>query len=210
MDTSFWQTALLSTFYCVKLFDSSHHLFQWMKKILSTSTNLLLLVPAVSCFLISLPFIWTIHFHGPMNVTEPIRDSDYSLVFSDLFNLLNVAFGCCLPFTLTFACITLSVGSLLKHAWNIRRNALQIRSPPQIGGLLRAAGTMVSCALLDLICCVSVVVEVLEKIKVGDVADTIRWALTALYPTARSVVLIFGNPQFKKQLREMCVFRLSW
>ncbi|XP_073491110.1 taste receptor type 2 member 4-like [Aquarana catesbeiana] len=205
--TSFWQTALLSTYYCVKLFNFPHHLFQWVKKIISTSTNLLLLGLAVFCFLINLPFIWTVASECPENVTEPTRVIDDIVVSTKLLYLFNVMLGCCLPFTLTFTCITLSVGSLLKHAWNIRRNALQLRSPPQIGGLLRAAGTMAACVLLDLVCSVEVVGQLISNYNSGDVKiDTLYWVIVTLYPTGRSIVLIIGTPQLKKQLGEMCVY----
>lgn len=203
-DTSFWQTALLSMYYFVKLFSFSHSLLQWVKKIISTSMNLLLLVSAGFCFLISLPIIWMLDFDSPVNVTEHLGFNDNNIDSFNLFSFFNTVLGYCFPFTLTFTCIALCVGSILKHAWSIRRNILQLSSPPQIGGLVRAAGTMVAYTLLDLACFMVAVGQDLTKYNAGEVVNTIYWVIFTLYPTARSIVLIIGNPQLKKQLVKMC------
>ncbi|XP_077306050.1 taste receptor type 2 member 40-like [Lithobates pipiens] len=202
INTSFWQTALLSTYYCVKLCDVSRLSCQWMDRMISSSTLWLLLGSAAFSFLITISFFWRIHLISPGNVTEPaeMRSYIWSLNISDY--LLSIMFGCCLPFLVNFICIALSVGSLVKHVCRIRKNIVQSSSSSLIGGPVRAVITMVLCAMLDIVYCVDFVGQVLSNF--NNVVNAIGCLIFILYPIMRPIVIIIGNPQFKRRLVEMC------
>lgn len=207
VNASFWQTALLSTYYCVKLTNGSHFSFRWMNWMISSSTLWLLLGSAAFSFLINIYFFWSIHLISPGNVTEPAEMRNYIWNLNISNYLFSIMFGCCLPFLVNFICIALSVGSLLKHVCRIRKNIVQSGSSSLIGGPVQAISTMVLCAMLDLVYCVDFVGWfglVLSNFNNGVVVDAIAWVVFMLYTIIRPIVIIIGNPQLKRRLVGMC------
>ncbi|XP_018429678.1 PREDICTED: taste receptor type 2 member 60-like [Nanorana parkeri] len=144
IEATFWQLAILSTYYCVKLFDFTFSFFRWVKRLISGYTTQLLLISAAICLAINVPFVWALQLENPENVTEDTRGADFISTINIYYSVFKIT-CCCFPFAITFTCIVLSVGSLMRHVWRIRSNALQFSSSPQLGGHIQAAAIMVLC-----------------------------------------------------------------
>ncbi|XP_077306210.1 taste receptor type 2 member 4-like [Lithobates pipiens] len=198
IEATFWQLAVLSTYYCVKLFDFTFPFFRWVKRLILGSSTRLLLISTAVCLAMNFPFFWALHLDRPQNVTEGIFN------INSYYRVFNMMFGCCLPFVITFTCIVLSVGSLMRHVWTIKSNVPQYSSSPQLGGHIRAAGTMALCLVLDLSFILSITGILSLPINRGEDVESISWAIVSSYPIILSVILIIGNPQLRRRVVEMC------
>ncbi|KAM5152724.1 taste receptor type 2 member 40-like [Mantella aurantiaca] len=198
MGESFWNTAWLSIYYCLKLVKSSHHILLQVKRRLSSSITQLLIVSLVALFFMTLPLPWTLHFHYE-NVTEDPTANRHSIKTDLLYVPLYIAFGSVLPFLLSFICIGLSVMSLLSHVQQIRHNSSQFSSSPQLEGHLRAVRTMILQVSLCLVLCLSVFSMILlAEYLVWLVRIFIFIAITS-YPSAQAVISIQGNPKLRSR-----------
>ncbi|XP_073416656.1 taste receptor type 2 member 4-like [Dendrobates tinctorius] len=195
-EVSFWQTALLSTYYCVKLLNFSHRFFRWLKKTMLTCTMRLMMVTTVVSFLINIPFVWTLHLDNPYNVTEDMTGTTYTFNLQSLHVSLNLMLGSCLPFLVTFTCISLSVQAILRHVWHVGQNGLQFSSA-RLGSLVWAACTMSLCVFCDLTFSVNVIGTLLSSFSMTDVLFSICWVILNSYGNVRSIILISGNPKLK-------------
>ncbi|XP_069591807.1 taste receptor type 2 member 4-like [Ranitomeya imitator] len=195
-EASFWQTALLSTYYCVKLLSFSHRFFSWLKKTMLTCTMRLVMVTTALSFLINIPFAWTLHLGNPYNLTEDMCGTTYTVNLPSLHVSLNLILGSCLPCLVTFTCISLSVHTILRHVWRVGQNGLQLSSA-RLGGLVWAACTMSLCVFCDLSFSVNVIGTLLSSFSISDVLYSIYWVILSSYGTVRSIILISGNPKLK-------------
>ncbi|XP_068103533.1 taste receptor type 2 member 40-like [Hyperolius riggenbachi] len=151
---NFWQSAWLSIYYCLKLVKYSHHFFLQLKKTLSSSVSQILVVLLVGMFFINLPLLCTMRVQLLQNLTNiPLP---YIIVHNIRHLYVNIMFGCCLPFLVSFVCIVLSVTSLLRHVWRIHQTSSQFSSSPQIKGHLQAARTMILQLSLNSVLCLAV------------------------------------------------------
>ncbi|XP_073502374.1 taste receptor type 2 member 40-like [Phyllobates terribilis] len=195
-EVSFWQTAHLSTYYCVKLLNFSHRFFSWLKTTMLTCTMRLVMVTTVVSFLINIPFLWTLHLDHPYNLTEDLIATTYTFNLQSLHVCLNLTLGSCLPFLVTVTCISLSVRAILWHVWHVGQNGLQFSSS-RLGGLIWAACTMSLCVFCDLSFSVIIIGTLLSSFRMASVLYNISWTILTSYGTVRSIILISGNPKLR-------------
>ncbi|XP_056392748.1 taste receptor type 2 member 39-like [Hyla sarda] len=198
---SIWHSAWLSMYYCVKLVNSSHRVIVMVKHRLSSSVTLLLITTSVASFLINLPYIWTMSISFPHNNSS--LSKNYIIQHKLYFTYINVLFGCCLPFLVTFICIGVSVGALVRHMWRMRHSASQFSSSPQLQGHVRATRTMILQVLLNLFLYVSVVGMLF--VSLGYIWSVFIWLLIMSSPSIQIITLIMGYPKLQKKIKRHLV-----
>ncbi|KAG8430493.1 hypothetical protein GDO86_020496 [Hymenochirus boettgeri] len=187
----FWLTASLSICYCLKLVNFSHEIWSDMKRRILNAIPLLLLGSGIISFAISLPFVWKIEIKADKNTTAHLND--YLFIFNIPFSCVNIAFGCGLPSVITSCCIGLSMTSLLRHIWRMKKNISQFWSP-QTKSLLTACRTMFLLLVINLVFFFVYTLSILLFSSSPDpIVGTVLWSLILLNPSVQAIVLIFGN-----------------
>ncbi|XP_069591786.1 taste receptor type 2 member 9-like [Ranitomeya imitator] len=139
----FWNTAWLSSYYCFKLVRCSHRHFTWLKSRFSSSIAQIIGISLLVIFLINLPINWMAENTTAHNETR------YHFDVRSPYVAFNLLVGCGVPLLVTVTCIGLSVTTLLRHVWRIKRNRSEINSRPQVKGHVRAVRVMVLQTLLN-------------------------------------------------------------
>ncbi|XP_073502350.1 taste receptor type 2 member 1-like [Phyllobates terribilis] len=190
----FWNTAWLSSYYCFKLVSCSHRYFTWLKNRFSSSIVQTIGISLVVIFLITLPINWmaentTIH-----------NETRYHFDVKSPYVAFNLLLGCEVPLLVTLTCIGLSVTSLLRHVWRIKKNRSEVTSRPQVKGHVRAVRVMVLQTLLNVTLHIANSGFFLFSWRLGSILDGIFHFLVLVNPTADALMLITGNPKLKSRL----------
>ncbi|XP_044130507.1 taste receptor type 2 member 9-like [Bufo gargarizans] len=204
LELHFWQTALLSVYYCVKLVNVSHCFSSWLKTKMLTSPNQLVLALDIALFLLALPLIWSIQIS---NLKDPTRNSSvsgYMVSLHSIYDVFSMTIGCIVPFTITFTCIVLSVRSVISHVWRIRQNASGFSFSPQIRAHVRASTTMLLSEAVNLSLIFNVLVLFQTTVIAGTILHFIYWFIFMVHPTIQVIVLITGNSKLKSRLQIKC------
>ncbi|KAM5152723.1 taste receptor type 2 member 40-like [Mantella aurantiaca] len=198
---SFWNTAWLSIYYCLKLVKCSHHILLQLKRRLSSSITQLLIVSLMALFFMTLPLPWTVQILSKnigkdpsgLNLTHPYIHIDVRYI------PLYMAYGSLLPFLLISICIALSVMSLLSHVQQIRHNSSQFSSSPQLEGHLRAVRTMILQVCLHLALYLSACSMFLFSPYIGVIVKAMLFIIITSYPSVQAVISIQGNPKLRRK-----------
>nr|DBA18875.1 TPA: hypothetical protein GDO54_014770 [Pyxicephalus adspersus] len=186
-----WDTAWLSTYYCLKLVKCSHPIFLHLQRRLSSSIVQLLIISLVGLFILTLPLLWTLHFHYK-NTTNGIH---HYIEIDVQYVPLYMVIGALLPFLMSFICIGLSVKSLLNHVQQIRQNSSQFSSSPQLEGHLQAARTMILQVCLCLVLYLAAFITFILSPYIGVAVKVFLYIIITSYPSVQAVILIQGNPK---------------
>ncbi|KAG8550189.1 hypothetical protein GDO81_027796 [Engystomops pustulosus] len=193
IELSFWHAAWLSIYYCLKLVNHHNHFYSQMKLHFFSCIPGLLIGSTVGSLLINVPFLWT------LQITVLPNGTDYNFNMVQPHKILNMIFGCLVPFLLTFTSIVLSVCSLLSHVLRVKRKESNFRRP-QLKAHMGAVRTMVTRLILDLILCLVSAGLLTSQLTLGLVVDTACWVLVMCYSTFQSIIFIQGNPKLKTKL----------
>ncbi|XP_068103531.1 taste receptor type 2 member 140-like [Hyperolius riggenbachi] len=197
---NFWYSAWLSIYYFLKLVKHSHRFFLQLKKTLSSSTVLILILTMLGMVFINLPSIWAIDQVFPQNETIIQSGDNYQIKINDLFGVLNLVCGGCFPFMATFVCIGFSVASLLSHVWRRQKNVSLNTSSPQTQGLLRAVRTMSLQLTINGVLYMAVIFVYQTPFASETILDLIQWTIIVSFPSAQAIILILGNPKLCDRL----------
>ncbi|XP_077350159.1 taste receptor type 2 member 9-like [Lithobates pipiens] len=195
---SFWNTAWLSIYYCLKLVKCSHRIFLQFQRRLSSSITQLLIVSLVGSIFLTLPLPWTLHFHYH-NMTNDPSSNRHSIEIDFQYVPLSMFFGSLLPFLLSFICIGLSVRSLLSHVHQIRHHSSQFSSSPQLEGHLRAVRTMILQVCLCLALYLALFSIIMFSPYLGMIVRIFIFIIINSYPSALAVISIQGNPKLRSR-----------
>nr|XP_060615858.1 taste receptor type 2 member 40-like [Anolis sagrei ordinatus] len=195
----YWLTALLCSFYCIKIVNSTHTFFLWCKLRISWLIPQLL----VGSIIISLlAVIVTLSFmHIPSSsanattMTEAKSHNESGNSFLVFF--LTVGSGC--PFLLVLLCSILVVASLCGHVCQMTSKESNFKSF-QTKAHIRAAGTGLSLLLLFLSFFVAQIFS-LTRLERHD--EHLLPVLLAGYSPAQAAILVLKNPKLKQALAAM-------
>ncbi|XP_040296197.1 taste receptor type 2 member 9-like [Bufo bufo] len=193
IDVTFWNSTWLSIYCCLRLINISHRFFFGFKAWFSSSIVRLLLGSAVIGLVNAIPFIWMFNLRGCPNGTE---DSSRIMRVTYYWVLVNITFGCCLPFSLTLLCNGLSVIHLLRHVWRVKQNNSPMSSP-QLSGHVQAAKTMILRVLVEFGFQV-VMVFLMLSVDIYNSVQMVCWTILCYYPSAQSIAIILGNPKLRE------------
>ncbi|MEE6499584.1 hypothetical protein FKM82_003506 [Ascaphus truei] len=199
---SFWLTAWLCVYYCIKIANFIHHLFFRVKLWISSVLLKLLLMSALGSFIISVPSLWICYQIDPQeNSTHSLaancsgENEPYAFYLS--FMVIAAVLGCCLPFLLSFISIGLTLTSLWRHVWRMKQNAYDF-SIPRLQVHSRATRNMILLVVLSMSICIAEFCLVLFPYHPEDILTNICRHFILCYPTAQAFILIQGNIKLRR------------
>ncbi|KAM5152764.1 taste receptor type 2 member 40-like [Mantella aurantiaca] len=200
-DISFWNTAWLSIYYCIKLVSFSHRFLINLRACFPPSVMGLVLGSSVTLVLINILFFFKTQVKLMNTIINNKTISFYQPAFDQVYVYIHVIFGFSIPCSMTFICIGLSILTLLAHIRGVRKNTSQLSSSPQVEGLLRAACTMASQAVLELSISLMMMSAIASSFSVyATKYGGFIWTSLMLYPSIQSIILILGNSKIKNRL----------
>ncbi|XP_018098232.2 taste receptor type 2 member 9-like [Xenopus laevis] len=191
---SFWLTACLSVYYCLRLVNFSCQILIYLQRRISFVVTLFLLVSVLISWVINLPFIWTVQI-TKTNATSTYQD--YIFNYDQLFMFFNIVFGSALPFIVTSLCIGICLISLLRHVQRMRQHISEFWSP-QLKSHVKAFRTMLLLLILNLIFFTVFGSLYLAQHYLGDALQTVLWSGTMFIPSGQALILIFGKSKLAR------------
>ncbi|KAM4632110.1 taste receptor type 2 member 40-like [Discoglossus pictus] len=195
---SFWFTAWLCVYYCLRIASFKHSLFNHLKLNISTLMPKLLLVSAVGSFAISIFCIWNVHlemFTPPGNVTATPMLNNIYFLFNPPFKFITLILGYCLPLLLVVSSIALTLRSILIHVQSMKNNSSFRHA--QMDAHLKAAKIMVLLTINFFNFYIAEVLLLSRTINFQSLLNMIAFFYTLIYPTVQSTILILGNTKMK-------------
>ncbi|XP_073416657.1 taste receptor type 2 member 9-like [Dendrobates tinctorius] len=200
---SFWITAGLCIFYCLRIASFKHRLFIQLKLNISDVVSRFLMLAAVGSFGISVLSIWHIEVapsNEVMNVSGVISLNDVSILLSPSYKVLTIVVGCCVPFLLTILSIILTLFSLLRHIRTMKYSQAGF-SIPGMAAHIQAARIMVHPTVLYAAFYISEVCLLVSSLNIDNFGELLSLIFVLIYPTAQSLIIILGN----SKLRSSCL-----
>ncbi|MEE6511628.1 hypothetical protein FKM82_018281, partial [Ascaphus truei] len=186
---SFWLTAWLCVYYCIKISKLHDRSFpELMKLWVSSVLQKLLLMSAVGSFIISVPSLWLCHCSAVSETTN-YYISNITIVPT----LVTAAvLGCCLPFLLSITSIGLTLTSLWGHVWRMKQKTSDV-SIPRLQVHSRAARNMILLVVLSMSMFLSQIYPLFFNNDPKEILSYICLYTLMCYPTAQAFLLILGN-----------------
>ncbi|KAG8539877.1 hypothetical protein GDO81_019911 [Engystomops pustulosus] len=196
---SFWITACLCIFYCLRIVSFKHHLFVQLKMNISDVIPRFLMLAGVGSFGISVLSIWHIKVtpsNPNANLSEGMFMNNVTIVLSPSYKVLTIVVGCCLPFVLTVLSTVLTLSSLYTHTWSMRNNKAGV-SIPRLDAHIRAARIMIHLAVLYAVFYISEVCLLASSLSVDNFWELLSLIFVLIYPTSQSLTIILGNTKLR-------------
>ncbi|XP_069068791.1 taste receptor type 2 member 41-like [Pleurodeles waltl] len=148
MFSSFWITAWLCVFYCLKIATFSHPIFLRLKMKISGSVPWLILGTLVAAFAVSVSVTWHLVELRPKNSTSLAPSMDGTLYsYSSFFVIFMCILGFSLPLSIIITSAVMILASLYRHTQRIQENSTSF-SRPRMEAHKGAAKTILSLLLL--------------------------------------------------------------
>ncbi|XP_018083919.1 taste receptor type 2 member 9 [Xenopus laevis] len=186
---SFWLTACLSVYYCLRLVNFSCQILIHLQRRISFVVTLFLLVSVLISWVINLPVIWIVQI-TKTNATSTYQD--YIFNYNQLYMFFKIVFGSALPFVVTSLCIGICLISLLRHVQRMRQHISEFWSP-QLKSHVKAFRTMLFLLILNLIFFTVFGSLNLADLDLGDALQTVLWSGTMFIPSGQALILILGK-----------------
>uniref|UniRef100_A0A6I8PSM4 Taste receptor type 2 n=1 Tax=Xenopus tropicalis TaxID=8364 RepID=A0A6I8PSM4_XENTR len=200
---SFWLTAWLSSYYCVKLVNFSNRFFIRLKREASGVVTYCLLGTAVILFSTRLPIIWSVQITTDQNLTR-ISNVLYDNIVHLSFNTIFIYF---LPTIITSFCIGLSLMSLLKHVRKMKQNTSQFWNP-QLKSHIKACRTMFLLLTVNLIFFLSISIFSMLFSKTEGTGQYVTRFIMLLNPSSQAIILLFGTSRLATAWSKVLVYML--
>ncbi|XP_018093298.1 taste receptor type 2 member 4 [Xenopus laevis] len=182
---SFWLTAWLTSYYCVRLVDFSNRFFFRLKTGISSVVTYWLLGTVVTLFIIQVPLIWKLEIRTYQNRTTIYNNVNKNFELM----LCNAIFACFLPTSITSFCIGLSLMSLLRHVWRMKQNTSEFWNP-QLKSHIKACRTMILLLTVNVIFFLAIFIS---SLKLEYTRQYISWFIMLSIPSGQAIILLFGN-----------------
>ncbi|KAM4011886.1 taste receptor type 2 member 9-like [Anomaloglossus baeobatrachus] len=200
---SFWITAGLCIFYCLRIVSFKHHLFVRLKMNFSDVVARFLMLAAAGSFGISVLSIWHIEVapsNENANVSSGVFMNDIFILVSPSYKVLSIVVGCCIPFILTVLSIILTLFSLVRHIRTMKYHQAGF-SMPRMDAHIRAARIMVHLTALYAAFYISEVCLLASSLNIDTFWEFLSLIFVLIFPTAQSLIIILGN----SKLRSSCL-----
>ncbi|XP_078510292.1 taste receptor type 2 member 1-like [Lissotriton helveticus] len=201
--TSFWFTAWLCIFYCVKIMNVQHVLLLWLKTKISQVLPWMFLGSVLAALLTSPPALTGITV-APMNSTEMDLENqtikEYKMTFSLSFQIYVGAFGYCMPLLVVTLSVLLIITSLCQH---VRHMALNVDGfhRPRMDIHIRAAMTVVSLWILYFSFYLAIMLTITGSLgAVTSLSFPVLALVTSCYSPVQAWILILGNSKLKESI----------
>ncbi|XP_040296059.1 taste receptor type 2 member 9-like [Bufo bufo] len=194
---SFWITAGLCIYYCLRIVSFKHHLFVQLKMNISEVVPRFLMLAGMGSFGISLFSIWNIEV-SPSSENTNLSTGIFinNILLSPSYKVLTIVVGCCLPFVLTLLSIVLTLSSLITHTQSMRNNKAGF-SVPRLDAHIRAARIMILLMVLYTAFYISEVYLLASSLSIDNFWEVMSLIFVLIYPTAQSLTIILGNAKLR-------------
>ncbi|XP_077305981.1 taste receptor type 2 member 9-like [Lithobates pipiens] len=196
---SYWLSAWLCVFYCISITNLPHPVFARLKKTFNQSMYLSM----VASFLVTLPTIWTLEINVMKeSLGNGSRDSAMvSATFSFSYAFLQAAniLGCCLPFLVALVSIVVTVSSLLKHMWKVKRNNSGFGGS-KFRAHISAIKTMILFLILFIFFFIDVNLFFMMGINTNNLVTIAAWVIFISFPLAESIIIIQASAKLRRFL----------
>ncbi|XP_069476340.1 taste receptor type 2 member 7-like [Ambystoma mexicanum] len=206
--SSFWITACLCVFYCVKIVDFSHHIVFWVKLKITKVVPWILLGSVVGSFILSMPEFCILYGGSSQNTASNLTANSSlpgsELLSQRLYFYVSGFLGIILPLLFGIISVTLILMSLRQHTKKMKNNAAAI-SRPRLEAHFRAA-RMVGSLLLVFVFYLVAKMVILNNPE-HSFSFFSRIVVVSTTP-AQSIILILGNTKLKNRLTAvLCPWR---
>lgn len=196
--STFWFTAWLCMFYCIKIVNSTHPLFTQCKQRISWLIPRLIVGSLVLSVFISLFILENVfketQLNTPINATNAIKGwTPYGFAWNSGVIILAVGSGC--PLLIVFICSVLVVASLCKHICRMTDEESSSRSF-QMEGHIKAARTVLS--ILFIYISFQVAHSLNGIVVTTENGDLFLTTVMAAYAPAQASILLMSNPKLKQ------------
>ncbi|XP_069057680.1 taste receptor type 2 member 40-like [Pleurodeles waltl] len=192
---SFWVTAWLCVFYCAKIANFPHPVFQRLKLKITHLVPRLLLGSALLSSGTSLPLAWTQNEVYLKNSTTGFKDFGYHYVN----RIFLFSFGYTCPLTMVTVSAAIILTSLCEHNRRVQRHQASF-SKPSMEAHHGAAHSVLRLLLLYIFYHALMTVLLTDVLEYGSVMYWACLSVVSCYPLAHSLALIWGNAKLKKAL----------
>ncbi|KAM5152721.1 taste receptor type 2 member 9-like [Mantella aurantiaca] len=189
---SFWITAALCVYYCLRIVSFKLHFFIHLKANITNVLTRFLIGSVVGSLTISVVSIWEIHVKLTVNITSSPVIIDSSIEIGETYKYLTIFMGCCLPFMLAVLCVILTLTSLCRHYHSMKSNHSGF-SIPRLDAHMRAARIMLYLITLYAIFYLSEVNLLASSLTVQSTWQMASLFFVLIYPTTQSTIVIMGN-----------------
>ncbi|KAM6201827.1 taste receptor type 2 member 143-like [Rhynchocyon petersi] len=201
---TFWLTACLSTFYCVKIASFSHPTFLWLRWRLSRSVSRLLLAALAMSVLATIPSVIGNAFVIQLEISQLSHTNgswpDRARVFHRNFFLLYEVLTLTMPFLLFLGSTALLLVSLLRHLGQMR--AGQAASPdPSTQAHIMAIKSLFFFLVFYSFYFLSLMVALMKSLYLQLYMYWAWQVVTYAGISLHSTILLFSSPRFRKALK---------
>ncbi|XP_078509057.1 taste receptor type 2 member 40-like [Lissotriton helveticus] len=192
---SFWVTAWLCVFYCTKIANFPHPVFQRLKLRITALVPWLLLSSVLLSLATNLPLAWSERYLVLKNSTTLLEHFGYYSVN----RIFLISFGYTCPLALVTVSAAMILTSLCKHYHRVQRHQVSF-SKASMEAHQGAGRSVLSLLLLYLCYHVFMTVLLIDFVQYGSVEYWACLSAVSCYPLAHSLVLIRGNAKLRKPL----------
>ncbi|KAG8536690.1 hypothetical protein GDO81_025843, partial [Engystomops pustulosus] len=192
---SLWNTTWLSIYYCTRLVSSTQRLFVMIKEKFFSLLPQLMAGSTLWSVIITLPLFWAKNMEISQNETNDLDICSYKV--DPYYIIPGLVLGFLLPVPMTCVSIGLSVRTLVRHIWRMRRSHLM---SPQLQGHFQAIRIMMIRVFCEIFFFVIIVIGNFTSLSSNSTMEIIYWITVLFYPTSQALILVLGNSKIKKKL----------
>ncbi|XP_030066122.1 taste receptor type 2 member 40-like [Microcaecilia unicolor] len=203
---SFWLTASLCIFYCIKIITFHHPVLAWLKLRISKIVPFLLLGSVIGPFLLIVPAVWDTYKDYGLNVSASLIDNStfksYRLRQTFSYSTASLLLGCCMPFLLVLLSIILILTSLCRHARRMENNTGGFNKP-RLEAHIGAAKTVIFLLFHYIVFYTAEVLLLFDTFQLASLWSVLCMILVYAFAPIQSVILILGNSSLKQAVRRI-------
>ncbi|XP_043935046.1 taste receptor type 2 member 1-like [Protopterus annectens] len=209
--TSFWFTAWLCIFYCIRIVDISKKCCIRLKEHLPRLVLPFLLGTVVASGVVSGPIHLYVRFPVPNNVTD---FDDCERYFAQPINY-TIYFACYtflgrgVPLVLMAGASFAIVFSLCRHAMRMGNSSTSNSGNARSENQIRVTKIVTSLAFLYACCVLFVLIYSYQSIMNGSQLFLVTIFSFSIYTAGCPIILILGNTKLRKTMSNLCTLRCN-
>ncbi|KAM5152726.1 taste receptor type 2 member 4-like [Mantella aurantiaca] len=203
LNFSYWLIAWLCVYYCTTIANIRHQIFIWVKRSLVSFLPLLLFLSMVVSFTLTVQSVWYLHIQ--ISVDNSTHDNiipKFIFSVSDLNILLLSCLCSCLPFLMTLTSLMVTMSSLVRHIWKVKRNDSGF-APPNLQAHVSAVRTMVSLLVLSIIINAAEIFKLVAMSLFGKFLQLTIWLMVSIFVLSEAAIIIQSSRKLKETFPPM-------
>ncbi|XP_064416313.1 taste receptor type 2 member 40-like [Latimeria chalumnae] len=201
--STYWFTACLCFYYCMKIVKVNKRFFLTLKQRISIVVSVLLLSSFLLCFAVSFPVVYFIQLKPNSSIPCKTHYTLGKALF--IYNIFNVALAYYLPLVVMMTCSLGIVIFLCRHSRNMDKNIAAGGSSHSDAH--KPVAVMLICLILLYMTCALTVLLASVQASLGEIDIMTAIPYTAsLFNTGSSMILIVGTVKLRQSFRTLWCF----